>query len=131
RRPADMGVARAHIALLVAAETDAAAARLADVAGGERDVHQRAVGPVVVVAPDQALLVADHGAATLAAVLRHGDPLGRLDDVGGVETGDLRRFLDARPAPFEGALEAGQVAGLVLTATARRVEGRPLGRHAE
>ena len=80
---ADMGVGRAGVALLVTAEADAAAAGPADVAGRERHVHQRAVGAVVVVAPDQALLVGEHRAATRAARLRLGDPLRRLADLVG------------------------------------------------
>ena len=53
-----MAVGRAHVALLVAAEPAYAAALAADVAGGERDVHQgTANGAVVVVAPDDALFV--------------------------------------------------------------------------
>ena len=73
RRPADMGVGRPDIAFLVAAHAHAAAARPADIAGRQRDVHQRAVGAVVVVAPDQALLVGEHGPPALA-VLGLGDP---------------------------------------------------------
>ena len=81
RGPADMRVGRPGIALLVPAEADAAAAGTADVARGERHVHQRAVGAVVVVAPDQALLVGEHGAAARAAFLRLGDPFRRLADL--------------------------------------------------
>ena len=60
--PADMRIGWAHIAFLVAAHADAAAAWPADIAGRERNVHQRPVGAVVVVAPDQALLVGEHRA---------------------------------------------------------------------
>ena len=66
-RPADMGIRRPRVAFLVAAHAHAAAARTADVAGRERDVHQRAVGAIVVVAPDQALLVGEHGAPARVA----------------------------------------------------------------
>ena len=68
-RPADMGVGRPRIAFLVAAHAHAAAAGTADIAGRERDVHERAVGAVVVVAPDQALLVGEHRAPARAALL--------------------------------------------------------------
>ena len=81
-RPADMGVGRPRIAFLVAAHAHAAAARPADIAGRQRHVHQRAVGAVVVVAPDQALLVGEHGAPPRAALLGLRDPLGRLDGSG-------------------------------------------------
>ena len=90
RRPRT-GIVRAHIAFLVAAEPDDAAAHLADIAGGERDVHISAVGAVVVVAPNEALFVTEHHAAAFAALFRHGDPFGRLDDVSGVQAGNLGR----------------------------------------
>ena len=83
-----MGVGRAGIALLVAAEAHAAAAGTADVAGRERHVHQRAVGAVVVVAPDQALLVGEHRAAPGTAGLRLRDPLRRLADLVDRQPGD-------------------------------------------
>ena len=95
-RPADMGVGRPRIALLMAAHADAAAAGPADIAGRQRDVHQRAVGAVVVVAPDQPLLVGEHGAPPRAALLGLGDPFGGLADLVDGETGDPRRFFEAR-----------------------------------
>lgn len=58
------------------AETNAAAARAPDIAGRKRHVHDRAVGAVVVVAPDQPLLVREHRASSGAALLGHGDPFG-------------------------------------------------------
>ena len=85
---ADMGVGWTRVAFLVAAHAHAAATGPADVAGGQRDVHERGIGAIVVVAPDETLLVAEHGAATLA-VLGFGDPGGGLDDVLGFEAGDL------------------------------------------
>ena len=92
---------RTGIAFLVPAHAHAAAAGPADVAGGKRDVHQRGIGAVVVVAPDEALLVAEHGAAALA-VLWFGDPGGGLDDVLGLEAGDLA------PPPSSDGLVGGQ-----------------------
>ena len=76
-RPPDMGIGGPRITFLVAAHAHAAAARTPDVAGRERDVHERAVGAVVVVAPDQALLVGEHRAPPSAAFLRLSDPLRR------------------------------------------------------
>ena len=96
RGPADMGVGRAGIALLMPAEADAAAAGTPDVARGERHVHQRTVGAVVVVAPDQALLVGEHRAAPRSACLRLGDPFRRLADLVDGQAGDPRRLLEAR-----------------------------------
>src|SRR5690606_39132435 len=75
---ADMAVARAHVAFLVSAEPDHAAARPADIASGKREVHQSAVGPVVVVAPDQPLLVSEHGAASCTVAFGLSDPFGGL-----------------------------------------------------
>ena len=68
------GIVGAHVAFLVAADANAAAARTSDVAGRERNVHQRAVGMVVVVAPDQALLVGEHSPSPRAAVFWFADP---------------------------------------------------------
>ena len=57
RGAADMTVAGPEVAFLVPTETADATAFATDVAGGESDVHQGADGAVVVVAPDDALLV--------------------------------------------------------------------------
>ena len=104
RGPAD-GHRRPDVAFLMAAHAHAAAAGPADIAGGERHVHERRVGPVVVVAPDQALLVAEHRPPPLA-VLGLGDPGGGLDDVVGRQAGDLRRVLEASAVGGERLLEA-------------------------
>ena len=61
-----------------------AAAEPTDVAGRQRHVHQRAIGAVVVVAPDDALLIGEHRAAPLPPSFGIRDPLCRLDDVGGL-----------------------------------------------
>ena len=106
RGPADVRVRRPDVAFLVPTEAHAAAAWPADVAGGERQVHDGRIGPVVVVAPDQPLLVAEHRPAPLAAFLRLGDPVGRLDDVVGVEARDPGRFLKAGAVGLERLLEA-------------------------
>ena len=92
---ADMSVGGARVAFLVAAEAHAAAAGPTDVAGRERDVHERAVGAVVVVAPDQALLVGEHRAPAGTARLRLRDPFRRFADLVGREPGDAGRLLDA------------------------------------
>ena len=84
RRSPDVGIGWTRIALLVSAEPNDAAAGASDIAGREREVHDGAVGAVVVVPPDDALLVAEHRAAPLAAGLRLGDPLRRFDDVFGL-----------------------------------------------
>ena len=89
------GIVRPHVAFLVPAHAHAAAAWAADVAGGKRDIHQRLVGAVVVVAPDQPLLVGEHSAPTGAALLWLGDPFGGLADVLGLQAGDLRGLFDA------------------------------------
>lgn len=81
RRPPHMGVGGAGVSFLVPAEAHAATSRPTDVAGGESDIHERAVGAVVVVAPDQALLIGEHGAAARIAVLGRRYPLRRLADL--------------------------------------------------
>ena len=73
-----MRVGRPRIAFLMAAHADAAAAGTTDVAGRQRHVHQRAVGAVIVVAPDQALLVGEHGAPPRLPCLRLRNPFRRL-----------------------------------------------------
>ena len=88
RRPADMRVGRTRIAFLMAAHADATAARPADIAGRERDIHQRAVGAVVVVAPDQALFVGEHGPPTRIARLGLRDPFGGFADLVGSKARD-------------------------------------------
>ncbi len=89
------------------AHADASAARPSDVAGGERDIHKRAVGTVVVVAPDEALLIGEHRPATPAALLRLGDQGCGLADVVGLQPGDLCRFVDAHLVRREHLVEAG------------------------
>ena len=95
-RTADMGIRWPRIAFLVPAHAHAAAAGAADVAGRQRHVHQRAIGAVVVVAPDEPLLVGEHRAPPRAALLRLRDPFGRLADLIDGQAGDLRRLLEAR-----------------------------------
>ena len=56
-RLADMRITGTGVALLMAAHAHAAATRTADVARRERHVHERSVGTVVVVAPDETLLI--------------------------------------------------------------------------
>ena len=85
-----------RIALLMAAHAHAAAARPTHIAGGERHVHERAVGTVVVVSPDQALLVREHGSAARSARLRLCDPLSRLANLIRCQAGDPRGFFEAR-----------------------------------
>lgn len=77
----DMGVRGAVIALLVATQTAAPAALAAHVAGGQADVEQAADGTIVVVAPDDALLIAGDAFAAAAVFLGLGDPFGSLDDL--------------------------------------------------
>ena len=90
------GIVGPRIAFLMAAHAHAAAAGSPDIAGRKRDVHQRAVGAIVVVAPDQALLVGEHRAAAGAALLRLRDPFGGLPDLIDSEAGDARRVFEAR-----------------------------------
>ena len=63
-RLADVCVGRARIPFLMPAHPHAATARTSDIARGERDVHESAVRPVVVVTPDEALLVCEHRSAS-------------------------------------------------------------------
>ena len=78
RGSADVRIRRSRITFLMAAHPNAAAARSADVAGGERYIHQSAIGAVVVVSPDQALLVGEHGAPAGATCLWLRDPFSGL-----------------------------------------------------
>src|SRR6267142_4897082 len=74
---------------------NAAAAGTPDIAGGQRHVHKRAVGAVVVVAPDEALLIGKHGAPAWIAFLRLGNPFRGLADLVGGEAGDAGRLVEA------------------------------------
>ena len=76
------------------AHANATAAGTADIARRQRDIHQGAVGTVVVVAPDQALLVGEHRAVARAAVLWFPDPLR-----GG------SNLIDREPGDFGGVFE--------------------------
>ena len=93
---ADMGIGRPRVAFLMSAHAHATPAGPADVAGRKGDVHQRRVGAVVVVAPDEALLVAEHRAPA-PPLLGLGDPCRRLGDVFRLEAGDRRRIGKRRP----------------------------------
>ena len=79
------GIVGPDIAFLMAAHADATAAGAADIAGRERDIHEGAVGPVIVVAPDQALLIGEHRPPSSAALFGLGDPARRLADIVGFE----------------------------------------------
>ena len=96
RRSADVGVRGSHVAFLVTAHANAAAAGTADVARRQRDIHQGAVGPVIVVAPDQPLLVGEHRAIARAAVLRFADPLGGGSNLVDSEPCDLGGVFERR-----------------------------------
>jgi hypothetical protein len=97
----------------VPVHAQAAAAGPADIAGGERHVHRRPVGAVVVVAPDQALLAGEHGPAPLA-VLWLGDPVGGLLGLVDGKAGDLGRLLQGRLVRGDGLVEAGRARGKEL-----------------
>ena len=107
-----MGVGGAVVALLMPTQTADPAAFTADVAGRKPDVHQGADGAVVVVAPDDALLVGRHRLAAAAVVLGLGDPFRRLGQIGLADTADRGPFgqghLAGRPRRFERA-ERGRV----------------------
>src|SRR5260370_35802642 len=73
---------------------NAAAAGTPDVAGRQRHVHKGAVGAVVVVAPDEALLIGKHGAPAWIAFLRLGNPFRGLADLVGGEAGEWGRLVE-------------------------------------
>src|SRR6476659_2001446 len=73
----------------------AAAARSADIASCQRDVHKRPVGAVVVIAPNQTFLIGKHRSPTGTTLLRLCDPLRRLSNLIDGETGDASRFFQA------------------------------------
>src|SRR5258706_13992276 len=74
---------------------NAAAAGTPDVAGRQRHVHKGAVGAVVVVAPDEALLIGKLGAPAWMAFLRLGNPFRGLADLVGGGAGDAGRLGEA------------------------------------
>ena len=107
RGPADVGVGRAHVAFHVPAQAHAAAAGAADVAGGQAEIHERLVGAVVVVAPDQALFIREHGPPPVAR-LRFGDPGRGLADALGRQAGDARRLFHGGAVRVHRRVEAGR-----------------------
>ena len=90
------------------AHADAAPAGAADIAGRQRNVHEGAVGPVIVVAPDQALLIGEHRPPASAALLGFGDPARSLADVVRLETRDPGGFIDADLVRGEHFVKAGR-----------------------
>ena len=89
------------------AHADAAPAGAADIAGRKRDVHEGTVGPVIVVAPDQALLIGEHRPPAHAALLGFGNPARSLADVLRLETRDAGGFIDADLVRGEHFVKAG------------------------
>jgi hypothetical protein len=91
----DKRIGGPRITFLMASHPHTSTARTPDVSGSGREVHERAVGPVIVVAPDQALFIGEHRAPARAALLGLSDPGGGLRDLIGGETGDRRGFVEA------------------------------------
>ena len=102
-------VGRPYVALLVAAQAHHTGSASPDVVRREAEADEGGLDAVVVVAPDDALLVAVHRARTVARGLRLVGPLGRLLDVGDGDAGDrlVSSRLDA--IGLERGLEAGRV----------------------
>ena len=90
-----MGVGRSRVAFLVAAHPHTTAPGPTDISGGQCDVHQRAVRAVVVISPNQPLLISEHGPPSRAALLGLRYPFGRLADLIRRQTCDLRRLVKA------------------------------------
>ncbi len=116
-RTPNVSIGRTRIALLMASEPNNAATRTADVAGRKRQVYDGAVGAVIVVAPDDSLLVAEHRASAFAAGFWFGNPLGCFDDIVGLEPGNLNRIVDRRPVRGQGRVEVGE--RLIVRCTTR------------
>ena len=88
----------------MAAHAHTPASRAADIAGRQCDIHQRSVGAVIVVAPDQALFVGEHRPPPRAALLGFGDPTRRFADVIGVKPRDISGF--AMPTLFAATISS-------------------------
>src|SRR5919106_1593953 len=103
-RSPDMSVRRPRIALLVPSKADATTAGAADVSRRQREVHERAVGPVIVVAPDQAFFVGEHRPPPFS-FLWLGDPGCRLLDPIYGQASYLSGLLQRRPVGGERLVE--------------------------
>ena len=114
RRSSNMAFGRAEISLLVTAKSAGTTTFAANVTGCQRDVHQRADRAVIVVAPDDALLVAGHAFAAAAVIMRLGNPFGRLLDVGGLNATDFRCLGQRSPACLHRVVEAAKACGMRL-----------------
>src|SRR5208282_4466117 len=97
-----------NISFLMTAHADAAPAGATDIAGRQSDVHECAVGPVIVVAPDQALLIGEHRPPAGAALLGFGNPARSLADVLRPKTRDAGDFIDGDPVRGEHFVKAGR-----------------------
>src|SRR5262249_8507693 len=80
-RTPDKGIRRPRITLLMTPHPHTSATRTPDVSSSERDVHKSAVGAVIVVTPNQALLIGEHGASSRPALLWLSDPGRGLGDL--------------------------------------------------
>jgi hypothetical protein len=76
------------------AHADAPAAGPTNIAGRERNVHEGAIGPVIVVPPDEALLVSKHRPPAGATLLGFGDPARGLSNILGFEACDASSLID-------------------------------------
>ena len=126
-RPAHMRVGRTRVAFLVSAHADATSTGPTNIAGRERDIHQGAVGAVVVVAPDQTLFVGEHRSTTRIARLWLRDPFGGFANLVGRQAGDLRCIFQADLVGRLHLIEVGRRGideGFVDPALVRNV-GRP------
>src|SRR5258708_40319036 len=79
----------------MAAHADTAPTGTPDIAGGQSHIHKRSIGAVVVVAPDEALLIGKPGTPPNIAFLRLGNPFRGLADLVGGEAGDSGCLVDA------------------------------------
>ena len=109
RRRTTTRVRRATVALLVAAHPDHARAPTAHVMGSQHQVHQGRLDAVIVVTPDDALLVAVHGPGRVAGGLGLVGPFRRLDQLVLADAGNPAGFVQALAIRFQGVLEAGGV----------------------
>jgi hypothetical protein len=100
------GVGRARVALLMAAHAHHAGAAPSNVVRGVHKVDQGRLDEIVVVAPDDALLVGMAGTRRMTRCLRLVGPVRRLPQLLHRNAGDLAALLQAHAVGRDGGVEA-------------------------
>ena len=123
------GIGRTGVALLVAAHAHDASPAPADIARGQHHVDQRRLDQVVVVAPDDALLIGVHRARAVSGCLGLVGPFGRLPQLGHRNAGDPAAFVERQLVGCGRGIEITRIRGdevLVVPALVDHIGEQPI-----